>query len=111
GSIGQVLLALRPNTVFLAVGLFIFGLGAQGAKIAVDSIVQADTVDEYRGRAFSLYDVLFNVAECAAALVCVLILPADGFSSLVQLAFVVFVWFIAGLWWLLVRALFDRPRP
>lgn len=111
GSLGQILVAIRPQPALLAVGLFIFGVGAQGAKIAVDSIVQADTSDEYRGRAFSLYDVLFNVAECAAALVCILILPTDGFSSAVQLVFVVFIWLVAGAWWLLIRSLADRPRP
>ena len=111
GSIGQILVAIRPQPVLLAVGLFIFGVGAQGAKIAVDSIVQADTADEYRGRAFSLYDVLFNVAECAAALLCIAVLPPDGFSTTVQLVFVVFIWLVAGAWWLLARSLADRPRP
>lgn len=59
------------------------GLAAQGAKIAVDTIVQRDTADAYRGRAFSLYDVLYNAAFVGAAALAAVALPDTGWSPVV----------------------------
>ncbi|MBB5934120.1 MFS transporter [Streptomyces zagrosensis] len=60
---------------------FVLGLTTQGAKIATDTIVQSSIEDSYRGRVFSLYDVLFNVAFVGAAGVAALMLPPDGTST------------------------------
>ncbi|MEU9285772.1 MFS transporter [Streptomyces sp. NPDC048275] len=59
---------------------FVVGLATQGAKIATDTIVQSSVDDGYRGRIFSVYDVLFNVAFVGAAAVAALMLPSDGRS-------------------------------
>ncbi len=64
---------------------FVLGLVTQGAKIATDTEVQTSVDDAYRGRVFSLYDVLFNVAFVAAAALSVLALPPDGRSVVVVL--------------------------
>ncbi|MEU2712757.1 MFS transporter [Streptomyces sp. NPDC007205] len=66
----------------LLVAAFILGLITQGAKIATDTIVQACVDDAFRGRIFSVYDVLFNVAFVGAAGVAALMLPPDGRSTL-----------------------------
>ena len=95
GSLGQVLLVAGHTRGGMVAGLFVFGVGVQGAKIAVDTIVQTDTSDDYRGRAFSLYDVLFNAAECLAAGVAVLVMPDVGWSRGVQAALVAAVWVVA----------------
>ncbi len=95
GSLGQVLLVAGHTREGMVAGLFVFGVGVQGAKIAVDTIVQTDTSDDYRGRAFSLYDVLFNAAECLAAGVAVLVMPDVGWSRGVQAVLVVAVWVVA----------------
>ncbi|MFD5764506.1 MFS transporter [Streptomyces sp. NPDC127049] len=68
-------------TPFL-VAAFVLGLITQGAKIATDTVVQTNVDDAFRGRVFSLYDVLFNVAFVAAAGVASLMLPPDGRSPL-----------------------------
>ncbi|WP_369145320.1 MFS transporter [Streptomyces sp. R44] len=68
-------------TPFL-VAAFLLGLITQGAKIATDTVVQTAVDDSYRGRVFSLYDVLFNVAFVGAAGVAALMLPPDGRSPL-----------------------------
>ncbi|AJF66173.1 MFS transporter [Streptomyces vietnamensis] len=68
-------------TPFL-VAAFVLGLITQGAKIATDTVVQTAVDDSYRGRVFSLYDVLFNVAFVGAAGVAALMLPPDGRSPL-----------------------------
>lgn len=95
GSLGQVLLVAGHTRGGMVAGLFVFGVGVQGAKIAVDTIVQTDTSDDYRGRAFSFYDVLFNAAECLAAGVAVLVMPDVGWSRGVQAALVAAVWVVA----------------
>ncbi|SEC97869.1 MFS transporter [Streptomyces sp. TLI_105] len=64
------------------VAAFVLGLITQGAKIATDTVVQRAVDDPYRGRVFSLYDVLFNVAFVGAAGVAALMLPPDGRSPL-----------------------------
>ena len=64
------------------VAAFVLGLITQGAKIATDTVVQTTVDDAYRGRVFSLYDVLFNVAFVSAAGLAALMLPADGRSPL-----------------------------
>ncbi|MGR8009562.1 MFS transporter [Streptomyces hypolithicus] len=60
---------------------FLLGVTTQGAKIAADTVVQSSVDDAYRGRIFSVYDVLFNVAFVGAAATAALILPPDGRSA------------------------------
>ncbi|MFF8813610.1 MFS transporter [Streptomyces pactum] len=71
-------LPFRPAPMLAAA--FVLGLATQGSKIATDTAVQAAVDDAYRGRIFSLYDVLFNVAFVGAAGVAALMLPSDGRS-------------------------------
>ncbi|MEU1591873.1 MFS transporter [Streptomyces sp. NPDC005708] len=64
----------------MLVAAFVLGLITQGAKISTDTIVQHTVDDGFRGRVFSVYDVLFNVAFVGAAAVAALMLPPDGRS-------------------------------
>lgn len=59
---------------------FVLGLATQGAKISTDTVVQSRVDDAFRGRVFSVYDVLFNAAFVGAAAVAALVLPLDGQS-------------------------------
>jgi MFS family permease len=74
-------LGLPFSTVPLLAAAFVLGLTTQGAKIATDTIVQTSVDDAFRGRIFSVYDVLFNVAFVGAAAVAALMLPPDGRSA------------------------------
>lgn len=76
----QVTLAASASTAVVAAGAAGMGLAVQGAKIAVDTIVQRDTHDSFRGRAFSLYDVLYNAAFAGAAALAAAALPDTGWS-------------------------------
>jgi MFS family permease len=67
----------------LFVGAFVLGVAAQGSKICVDTIVQTSVDDAYRGRVFSFYDVIFNIAFVSAAAFGALALPTDGNSRAV----------------------------
>jgi MFS family permease len=58
----------------------LLGLVAQASKICVDTIVQETVSDDYRGRVFSFYDVLFNITFVAAAVAGAVILPMSGKS-------------------------------
>ena len=77
----QLLLATTPSRAVVLTAALLLGLAAQGAKIAVDTIVQRDTDDIYRGRAFALYDVLYNAAFVGAAALGALTLPDTGYSQ------------------------------
>lgn len=85
GAFGQALLAIRPEPWALLSAAVIVSFAVQGGKIAVDTIVQRDTEDEVRGRAFTLYDMAFNVAFISSAAIAALILPDAGWSRAVML--------------------------
>ncbi|GGZ84148.1 MFS transporter [Streptomyces bluensis] len=74
-------LGLPFAEVPILIAAFVLGLVTQGAKIATDTIVQSTVDDGFRGRIFSVYDVLFNVAFVGAAGVAALMLPPDGRSA------------------------------
>ncbi|GEL96387.1 MFS transporter [Cellulomonas composti] len=79
-TVSQLGLAVSAGRAVVLVAAGLLGLAAQGAKIAVDTIVQRDTADAYRGRAFAIYDVLFNAAFVGAAALAAFTLPDTGWS-------------------------------
>ncbi len=83
----------------LLVAAFFLGVSAQGVKICVDTLVQTFVDDAYRGRVFSLYDVVFNVVFVAAAAVGALIIPATGKSYVVLSIIAVGYAVTAVLYW------------
>ncbi len=76
----QVLPGALYTQPALLVAAFFLGLASQGLKICVDTLVQTNVDDAYRGRVFSLYDVIFNVTFVAAAATAAVVLPPDGKS-------------------------------
>ena len=95
----QLLLVTTPSRGVVLTGAGLLGLAAQGAKIAVDTIVQRDTDDAYRGRAFAFYDVLFNAAFVGAAGLAAVVVPDDGWSRGLFLALAVAYVLLAGVMW------------
>ncbi|WP_277213852.1 MFS transporter [Isoptericola croceus] len=95
----QLLLATTPSRTVILLGAGLLGLAAQSAKIAVDTIVQRDTHDDYRGRAFAFYDVLYNAAFVGAAVLAAFAVPDAGWSRglfiLLALAYIA----VAALMW------------
>jgi len=94
GAVGQSLLAITSASWALLGAAVIVSFSVQGGKIAVDTIIQRDTDDAYRGRAFALYDVAYNTAFITAAGIGALVLPASGYSHAVMatlaVAYIVF---------------------
>jgi MFS family permease len=74
----------------MLVAAVLLGLTTQGTKIATDTVVQASIDDSFRGRVFSLYDMLFNIAFVISAGVAALLLPTDGRSPKLLITLAVF---------------------
>jgi hypothetical protein len=64
----------------ILVAAFLLGIASQSIKICVDTIVQEEADDAFRGRVFSIYDVVFNGAFVAAAAIAAVTLPPSGRS-------------------------------
>jgi MFS family permease len=64
----------------LLAGAALLGFATQSAKICVDTIVQEEIDDSYRGRVFSFYDSAFNLTFVVAAVAAAFLLPVDGKS-------------------------------
>jgi hypothetical protein len=62
----SILGALRI-TMSIALMAFALGLGFFLAKISLDTLVQRALGDDFRGRAFSLYDIAYNLGWVFAA--------------------------------------------
>jgi MFS family permease len=71
--------ALTAPATLVTTG-FVLGLIGQGVKICVDTTLQETTDDDYRGRVFSVYDTLVNVAFVAGLLAAAWWSPASGRS-------------------------------
>lgn len=101
-------LGLSFTLVPCLIAALLLGVVTQGTKICADTMVQESVEDEYRGRVFAIYDVLFNVAFVAAALVTALVLPLSGRSVGVVLG-------VAGVYALTavlyLRSARRRPLP
>ena len=80
------------------VAAFFLGLASQGVKICVDTLVQSHVDDEFRGRVFSVYDVIFNVAYVAAAALGAAVLPITG-KSYAALAAIAAGYAVTAVWY------------
>ncbi|WP_322761399.1 MFS transporter [Frankia sp. Cr2] len=98
----EISLCLPFSSVLLIVASVPIGFAAQASKICVDTIVQEQIDDAYRGRAFALYDLLFNVAYVAAAALAAITLPATGRSAAMVL--------VAGVGYIVCALLYLSRR-
>jgi Major Facilitator Superfamily len=67
---------------FIVMG-FGLGLAGQGIAISATTILQEQLPDNYRGRAFSYYDMMFNITFAVGALISVPFMPLSGHSPVV----------------------------
>jgi MFS family permease len=80
GGVVTITLGLTFGQVeFIAIG-FALGLVAQGLAICVTTILQQEMQDAFRGRVFSVYDMLFNVTFVVGAAVSAAFMPVSGRS-------------------------------
>jgi len=93
---------------FLIIG-FALGLAAQGVAICTATILQQQVADEFRGRVFSINDMLYNATFVLGAAVSALFMPADG-KSYLMLAVVAAGYLLAAAGYLLLSRQSD-PAP
>jgi MFS family permease len=80
---------------FLIIG-FVLGMAAQGVAICTTTIIQQEVDDGFRGRAFSINDMLFNVTFVLGAGVSALFMPVTG-KSFPMLAVVAIGYLVAAV--------------
>ena len=84
GFVTSAVFQVLPGAIFAKVPLliagFLLGITAQSIKLCVDTLVQAHVDDDFKGRVFVIYDMIFNVALVVAAAIGALILPPNGVS-------------------------------
>jgi hypothetical protein len=91
-----ILGGLRSSIAF-ALLAFLLGLGFFLAKITLDTMVQEALGDDFRGRAFSLYDIAYNAAWVLAAGVMKLLWAESREGVLIAAMGIVFLAGLAGL--------------
>jgi MFS family permease len=96
-------LPFRADLLVLAV--FFVNLASQGIKIVVDTDLQHECADEFRGRVFSINDTAFNVLFVIGLFIGALVLPDNGRSIAVLAAVaagypVIATWYgvVGGRW-------------
>jgi MFS family permease len=68
--------------VLLVVATFFLSIGAQGIKIVVDTTIQQECHDDFRGRVFSVNDTTYNMCFVIGLFGAALALPDNGRSVL-----------------------------
>ncbi len=95
-AFGEAVLGLQFTQATLFAVAFLATTAGQIVKISADTMVQQQMEDVYRGRVFSVYDVVFNVTFVGGGLVAAVLLPPDGHSvAVVWLA--VLCWTLGAL--------------
>jgi MFS family permease len=101
-----VVLGWPFSSPLLVGAVFVINVAAQGTKIVVDTTLQWQVADEYRGRVFSVNDTSYNACYVVGLYVGALVLPSDGHSPAAVLA--------VGLGYVLVGACYavvSRETP
>lgn len=82
GAVGPALLLLAPpfQAPLLMLGVFLLNIAAQATKIVVDTTLQHECDDAYRGRVFSVNDTAVNATFVGGLFTAAATLPADGHS-------------------------------
>ena len=115
GATGLVVALLGGLRAQAALGVLTFclGFGFFLAKISLDGMVQEALGDDFRGRAFSLYDIAYNLAWVLAAGIMKLLWDEDLAGALLAGMGIVFLAGVGGLaLWFQSAGLLDvEPAP
>ena len=105
---GPLFILFVRTPVTLALAAIVTALFGQSLKVTNDALVQSKIDDIYRGRVFSVYDVVVNGAIVSGAVIAALLLPNTGDNFLVPLL-VAAIYLAAGLRLLRSRVFFAPP--
>jgi MFS family permease len=103
-TVGVLVFALGLPFVPLALvfATFFVSIAAQGVKIVVDTTIQQECHDDFRGRVFSVNDTTYNMCFVIGLYVAAVTVPANG-RSVVAIC-LVGAGYLALAAWFLVRA-------
>ena len=107
-ALGPLFIVFTRTPLTLACAGFVTALFGQSLKVTNDALVQSKIDDIYRGRVFSVYDVVVNGAIVSGAVFAALLLPNSGDTFLVPLIVSV-LYLIAGVRLLRGRVFFTPP--
>ena len=107
-TLGPLFIVFTRTPITLACAAFVTALFGQSLKVTNDALVQSKIDDIYRGRVFSVYDVVVNGAIVSGAVIAALLLPNTGDTFLVPLI-VALVYLAAGARLLRSRVFFPPP--
>lgn len=98
--------SLAGFSALLFAGFFGFFIG----KISADTIMQQAMPDDFRGRAFALFDIAYNLGFIVPALILVLVWADDRVSLVLMTSGVVFL-ALTALVWRWSRRIRDQLMP
>jgi len=107
-TLGPLFIVFTRTPLTLSFAAFLTALFGQSLKVTNDALVQSKIDDIYRGRVFSVYDVVVNGAIVSGAVIAALMLPNTGDTFLVPLI-VAILYVTAGLRLLRARVFFAPP--
>ena len=107
-TLGPLFIVFTRTPLTLSIAAFLTALFGQSLKVTNDALVQSKIDDIYRGRVFSVYDVVVNGAIVSGAVIAALMLPNTGDTFLVPLI-VAILYVTAGLRLLRARVFFAPP--
>ncbi|MFC7481868.1 MFS transporter [Luedemannella flava] len=84
-AIALPVLGLPFRRPFLVLAVFLISVVAQATKIVVDTALQVEADDDFRGRVFSVNDTLYNLAFVLGLFLGAATLPATGHSVIALL--------------------------
>lgn len=108
-AVVQLLLGTPFIVQTIVFATMLVALASQAIKIVVDTTMQSDCDDGFRGRVFSVYDTLFNVCYVSGLVLGAVLLPESGKSHFV-LGIIVVGCGIVGTWYFWVSGRWAR-RP
>jgi MFS family permease len=94
---------------FVLIG-FVLGVVAQGIAISTTTILQQELADEFRGRVFSVNDMLYNVTFVLGAAISALFMPDTG-HSVAMLLIVGLGYLVAAAGYRLITGHFGAGGP
>lgn len=97
-AVALVVFGLPFSAALFPVAGFVLGFVSQAVKVTVDTLVQRHVDDAFRGRVFSVHDVLFNATFVLGAALAAVFVPPSGVSTAVVGAMVLVYAALAGAW-------------
>jgi MFS family permease len=97
-AVTELLFGLPFRPLPLLAGALLLGVASQSQKICTDTLVQRSVDDEFRGRVFVFYDMVYNGAFVLAAAFAAAGLPPTG-KSYTVLVVVAACYAVTGLWY------------